>query len=84
MCRLCNSITEDLEHFILDCLGYSDIRQTFIILRRPLIENTEQIISDFLVNEDTTQENKEILYSLWTKRSREPYNIKGHNNNNNN
>ena len=82
MCKLCNVTTEDLEHFFLDCPIYNDIR--LIMLQRPHIENKHRILSDFLFNEDTIVENKEVLQSLWKMRKQELNNITRNSNNNSN
>ena len=82
MCKLCNVTTEDLEHFVLACTIYSDIRITSIMLQRPHIENKHRILSDFLFNEDTIAENKEVLQSLWKMRKQELDNITRNSNNN--
>ena len=63
-CILCDEIIETLEHFILECPAYNDVRKRSMALQRPYIENTQKIVGDFLFTEDTMNGNKEILCTI--------------------
>ena len=52
ICKLC-MMGQQIEHFILECPVYSDIRIASIILQSSHIENKQEVISDSLFNEDT-------------------------------
>ena len=69
-CILSDRTIETLEHFILECPAYNDIRKRSIALQRQYIENAQKTVGDFQFNEDTINENKEILYTIWRKRDR--------------
>ena len=62
-------VAEGLEHSILDCPVYSDIRQISTILQILHIEDAQQLISSFLFNDETILENKDILYNIWKKET---------------
>ena len=53
----CDGTTETLEHFILECSAYNDVSIPSINLEKPYTENAQQIVSDFLFNEDAINEN---------------------------
>ena len=79
---LCDETIETIEHFILKFPAYNDIRKRSIALQRPYIENAQKIVGDFLFNEDTMNENKDILYTIWRKRDRKINQQAKHSNNN--
>ena len=82
MCLLCDETIDALEHFILECPAYNDVRKRSIALQRPYIENAQKIVGDFLFNEDTMNENREILYTIWRKRDRKINQLAKHSYNN--
>ncbi len=41
-----------------------------ILLQRPFIENEENIIGHLLLNEQTIQESKEVVFEMWKKREK--------------
>ena len=43
---MCGYISETLEHFILHCELYKDVRMRYEILQQPYIENESELLSD--------------------------------------
>ena len=82
MCILCDKTIETLEHFILECPAYYDIRKRYGDLQRPYIENAQKIFGHFLFNEDTMNENREILYTIWIIQDRKINQLGKHSYNN--
>lgn len=74
-CIFCDWNMEDLNHFILWCPGYEDIRKQTILLQRPYIEKEENIIGQLLFSEQRIQESKELVYQMWIKRENQRKNL---------
>ena len=72
-CPMCNRETETLEHFLLLCHSYDDLRAQHIFLQRPYNENTDDIISQFLLmqNVDEIERKKELLQKMWRRRGKQ-------------
>ena len=71
-CPACNKEEETLEHFLLHCEAYTDIRNNFSFVMQPYLENTNEIISDVLlfkkISEKEVNERKTYVKKLWYKR----------------
>ena len=67
-CKLCNEERENLSHLLLHCDKLSFERSRSIHLQRPHMENEENIICDFLNNEEEVNEKMEVLQNIWNKR----------------
>ena len=67
-CKLCNEEREDFSHMLLHCEKLSEERLRSIQLQRPHIENEEDMICDFLNNEEEVNEKMEVLQAVWNKR----------------
>ena len=69
---VCGYISETLEHFILHCEVYKDVRMKFKILQRPYIENECELISDVLgfqkCSESDIELRKNLILELWKIR----------------
>ena len=60
ICKMCNEDEEDLFHFMLHCRMLQDIRINRIELQRPIGENEEATVGDFLFEgEDQMSEKNE-------------------------
>ena len=68
---MCDWGWEDLNHFLLWCTEYSDIRNKIIILQTPYIQEEEKIIGQLLFTEKHTEENKKIVQEMWMKREQQ-------------
>ena len=65
---MCDSDLENLNHFILWCTGYSEIRNSEPLLQQPYIQDEELILGRLLF---ANAENfKETLYKFWKIRER--------------
>lgn len=71
-CPCCNSEIETLEHYILDCEEYSDIRQNYSFLHNIENQNRSNIIANILVFEtlatDEIENRKEYMIKIWKRR----------------
>ena len=69
---LCGTPNEDLEHLILECELYGDIRKKFLFTQQPYRENKEEVISNILLfqelGESEIRERKHLLHELWKER----------------
>ena len=77
-CPACGLEDETLEHFLLQCNHYGEIRQGYFFLSRPYEEDTEWIMADILLfrlNERNEFENsdvedrKQFIKRIWGARS---------------
>ena len=62
-----------MEHFLLKCNRLMDVRSNIESLQRPHIEDTQEIMRDFLFNderEEDAEERKEKLHCLWRIRQK--------------
>ena len=65
--------TETLEHFILDCEEYSDIRQNHTFTHNPENQDRNNIIANILVFEkdlltEEIENRKEYMIKIWKRR----------------
>ena len=71
-CNLCDHTNEDLEHFLLDCEALTSTRNNTPALQRPYNENRNQIMANFLLfneeSDDIIDRNKNDLQKLWQQR----------------
>ena len=67
-CNLCDHTNEDLEHFLLDCEALTSTRNNIPALQRPYNENRNQILANFLLfneeSDDIIDRNKNDLQKL--------------------
>ena len=68
-CKLCRVEIENLEHFLLKCESLETIRAQDIRLQKPLNENINEIIGEFLFNKEDIQNKKILLKKMWQKRT---------------
>ena len=69
-CQLCNNNYEDLEHFIIFCPYYREVRNKAIELQQPYIEDKEMLIGKFLFEKDNLFKKKKVLHEMWRSRER--------------
>ncbi len=77
-CIICEAETENLEHFLLDCSGYSEIRTSTNKLQQPYKENRNEIIGNLLFeldNKEEVDQTKEMIYRMWKTRKKIEKNI---------
>ena len=74
-CPKCEQV-ETLQHFLLDCNSYNEIRAQHHFLTKPFIENTDEIIANFLLLKKSETETdgdintrKRVLQEMWKKRN---------------
>ena len=69
---LCGNECETLEHFILECELYSELRRSYKFLQQPYIENKDSILANVLIFRECDNLNieirKDLLLQLWRKR----------------
>ena len=64
----CGEGTENLEHMLLHCKEYEEIRMLTKELQRPYNEKTEDVIGTFLFDTTNIEEKKTVLHKIWRKR----------------
>ena len=73
-CTICGHETEDLEHSLLYCAGYNNIRMQCPILQQPYQENNLEILADLLLfkTQDPveTEVKKETIRKMWRERTK--------------
>ena len=67
-CDMCGAEMEDLEHFILWCPAYTEIKMKEPLYQQPYIEDTCSVLGNLLFNKQNIDRVKKILYSCWQKR----------------
>ena len=67
-CMMCNENLEDLNHFMLWCTGYAEVRKEEPLLQQPFIEDEENLVGHLLFEKG--EEIKNILYKFWRIRDR--------------
>ena len=67
-CVICGEPREDLNHFLLDCPEYSEIRSELKELQQPYEEDRKRVIGKLLFEETNLEKKKEVLQKLWEKR----------------
>ena len=69
-CKVCDCVLEDLEHFLIECQYYTEIRQQSIELQKPHLENKSEIMGYFLFSEENLYQKKKILQKMWNHREK--------------
>ena len=64
-CKLCISEIEDLEHFLLHCQTLNNVRQEINILQQPYIEDHDNIIMDFLFDQEAVAQPGGVREVSW-------------------
>ena len=70
-CELCNNSNENLEHFILHCEQYKDIRRQYTFMQQPYKQDTEEHIAEILLLKEErkqTEEKKIYIQRIWKLR----------------
>ncbi len=67
-CVMCGAEKEDLNHFLLQCVAYSDERQKNILLQRPYNNKEDNVIGTLLFDNKTIEESKRTIYKFWKMR----------------
>ena len=67
-CLACTEENENLEHFILNCTHYQDIRNKSGLFTRPYTEN--KLAELLFGNNDNKQETKITIQKMWLKREK--------------
>ncbi len=70
---MCEAETENLEHFLLDCSGYNEIRTLTTKLQQPYNDNRQDITGNLLFkldNKEEVDQTKEIIYRMWKRREK--------------
>ena len=70
ICQLCLDGIEDLEHFIILCPCYSQIRNKAIELQQPYLEHKEVVIGIFLFEKQNIYRKKKVLQEMWRSRDK--------------
>ena len=69
---MCGCVCETLEHFILHCELYKEVRMRYEILQQPYIENECEIMSDVLGFRTSDRKainiRKDLISELWKTR----------------
>ena len=68
-CKICHSEEEDINHFMLHCMGLSTLRNKTLELQKPNIEDEAKIIGDYLFEAENIPKKKDTLFKMWTKRT---------------
>ena len=66
-CKACGAVMEDLNHFLLYCPKYNEIRSTIIQLQQPYQRIEQDIIGRYLFRGDM-EDCKKSLGRMWNKR----------------
>ena len=73
LCQLCSAQVETLEHFLIDCHKLQHIRQKYILLQRPEIENKVCTLKTLLLFDEEIDEYGtciDAVYNLWKEREK--------------
>ena len=74
-CPCCEEEVETLNHFLLHCKHYNEIRRKIIRLQQPYPENTKDVAASILLlndnnyNDKEIQESEEYLTAIWYKQT---------------
>ncbi len=68
--NLCGAEKEDLEHFLLWCPAYTNVRATISELQQPYTENTQNVIGHFLFDQKDIDKKLNTVYSFWKIRQK--------------
>ena len=64
----CGEGIENLEHMLLQCQEYNEIRILTKELQRPYNEKPADVIGSFLFDTENIEEKKAVLHKIWRKR----------------
>ena len=72
---ICGSAdSESMEHFILECIIYNEIRRKYTFIQRPYVQDTKRLIADILLflnpSEDQIKERKSFMLEIWNERQK--------------
>ena len=70
VCVGCSEEKETLEHFILHCPRWEEWRIESRSLQRPRIEETDQVLGEFLFGRHESNTKKRTLLKTWNERQR--------------
>ena len=70
MCVGCSEERETLKHFILHCPRWEEWRMESRSLHRPRIEETDQVLGEFLFGGHESNTKKRTLLNMWNERQR--------------
>ena len=70
VCVGCSEERETLEHFILHCPRWEEWRIESRSLQRPRIEETDQVLGEFLFGGHENNTKKRTLLKMWNERQR--------------
>ena len=70
VCEGCSEERETLEHFILHCPRWEEWRIESWSLQRPRIEETDQVLGEFMFGGHENNRKKRTLLKLWNERQR--------------
>ena len=70
VCVGCSEERETLEHFILHCPRWEEWRIESRSLQRPRIEETDQVLGEFLFGGHESNTKKRTLLKMWNERQR--------------
>ena len=70
ICNFCKDVEESLEHFVMLCPEFAEIRQNCVELQQPYEEDHNQVLGKFLFKEDNIENKKDISYRMWLKRDK--------------
>ena len=69
---VCGYEEETLEHFLLDCELYSEIRKRYNFMQQPYIENRKELLANILIfqidNKSEIELRKNYVLNLWKTR----------------
>ena len=68
-CKLCGEEIENLEHFLIKCKRLEIERAQDIRLQKPLNENINETIGEFLFTKEDIDKKKKLLKKMWQKRA---------------
>ena len=68
LCELCGKENEDIKHFLLSCDKLETIRNQYIGLQRPHIEDTDKILIELIYNKEDAEDKKDLIEKMWNKR----------------
>ena len=76
---ICNYEEETLEHFLLDCEIYSEIRKKYNFMQQPYIENRKELLANILIFQVDIKSEIEIrksyILNIWrTRKSKQQEN----------
>ena len=70
ICVGCSEERETHEHFILHCPRWKEWRMESKSLHRPRIEETDQVLGEFLFGGHESNAKRRTLLTMWNERQR--------------